>query len=116
MTWKAYAIVPIDFGWEHLQPVSEIVGKLAVDHSDVAVPSFLGALPHLREFLDDFEHAMRLARDAGWEGDIRGSMEPRVLWLPGETKFDYAFTWMQDNNGTTFVVSPVALPWLDTLA
>ena len=44
----------------------------------------------------------------GLEGAFR---EPaRVLWLP--EKNSHAFVWMQDNNATTYVVSPHPLPWL----
>lgn len=107
--------MPIDFGWEYLQPVDEVAAQLARDKSGVAEPTFLSALPGLRKFLDDFENALRAARHEGWEGDFRGAATPRVLWIPGAIKFDYAFVWKQDNNGTTFVVSPVEMPWLDEL-
>jgi hypothetical protein len=32
-----------------------------------------------------------------------------------ELEVGYAFVWKQDNNGSTFVLSPVPLPYLDTL-
>jgi hypothetical protein len=34
------------------------------------------------------------------------------MWLPYDTEFAYGFVWKQDNNGTTFVASPVPMPWL----
>jgi hypothetical protein len=51
-------------------------------------------------------------RRLGWEGDIREG--PYVCPLPmNDYGFEYLIAWKQDNNGTTFVVSPCALPWLE---
>jgi hypothetical protein len=35
------------------------------------------------------------------------------MWLPNESEFKHGFVLKQDNNGETYVVSPVELPWLE---
>jgi len=62
------------------------------------------------EFLRDFETAKAEAQKVGWEGDYRAA--PRVFWLPQpeSNSMSYAFIWKQDNNGTTFIVSPIPAP------
>jgi hypothetical protein len=65
-------------------------------------------------FLADFAYALRLAKDTGqWEGDY--NYEPRVFWSPDPDlfRFSYGFVWKQDNNGTTFIISPQPLKWLE---
>lgn len=113
MAFKAYYILPIDFGWEYLPTVEEFADKLA--KSDLAIK--LGKEPFgdpkLDQFLADFATAQDLATDQGWEGDFRGS--PRVFFVPVEGEFVYGFAWKQDNNGDTLVVSPQPLSWLDAL-
>jgi len=62
--------------------------------------------------------AMELAREKGWEGDIRrGENGPCVTALPFVDPEEYGkayhiIAWKQDNNGQTFVASPQQLPWL----
>jgi hypothetical protein len=60
------------------------------------------------------ERAFSLARKIGWEGDIREG--PYVIGLPvqqGDGGDTYIILgWKQDNNGETFIASPVELPWL----
>ena len=54
-----------------------------------------------------------IARVTGWEGDIRGG--PYVAPVPGpdyEPERGWFVALKQDNNGTTYLWSPVALPWL----
>ena len=48
-----------------------------------------------------------------WEGDIRGKIE--VFSVPAEGMTEIGFILKQDNNGTTFIISPVPLPHLDYL-
>jgi hypothetical protein len=54
--------------------------------------------------------AFERARAMGWEGDIREG--PYVAGLPYEER-DIIVAWKQDNNGQTFIASPVELPWLE---
>lgn len=109
MNWFAYELSPLDYGWEHLKTVSETVCDLAkIDDSSWPPPDINS--DDIKQFLSDWELAKAEATRIGWEGDFRH--EPVVIWLPDETGFDYGFVFKQDNNGTTYVVSPVAMPWL----
>src|SRR5262249_1721376 len=107
-----YTIAPIDnwYGWK---PLTEVLNDALV-HSDDR--SFW--LDH-KKLLDFWNAAQKLARTQGWEGDIRGSFgdsdggpwfAPLPIDDPGSTAF--MLCWKQDNNGTTFVASPIPLPWL----
>ena len=113
MTWKAYAILPIDFGWEFLPTVERVAGQLASSVAELAVTGITQGSQEVDNFLADFNRARQLAKAAGWEGDYRAGSTPRVFWLPDEGSFQYAFVWKHDNNGDTFVVSPRPLAWLD---
>lgn len=107
--WHVYMLPPIDFGWEHLPTVEKIAGEIAGNEARARVHEDFDEVYTADAFLRDFEHAKSLARDVGWEGDYRGDKGPRIFWLPGDGAFDFAFVWKQDNNGTTFVVSPAPL-------
>ncbi len=51
-----------------------------------------------------------------WDGKLRASEGPwpRVGGLPsGDTEPHVLFVWKLANNGTTFVMSPLRLPWLE---
>jgi len=45
-----------------------------------------------------------------WEGDIKDGIY--VFAIPGDVETRIGFVWKQDNNGQTFVISPVELPHL----
>lgn len=112
MNWNVYEITPIDIGWEHLKSVQETLSDIVrfsscyddekdIDSSEVV------------DFTKAWEDAKQLASGAGWEGDFRE--EPKVFWLPWDVGFKYGFVFKQDNNGTTYVVSPKELPYLERL-
>lgn len=106
--WYFYQMSPIDFNWSMLDTVEETIKKLSKDHdADYEPLTFRG----LSGFLSDWNEAKEIARKSYWEGDFRES--PRVFWLPSEQEFLHAFAWKQDNNGTTFIISPHPLPHLD---
>lgn len=116
MAWHVYEIAPIDHGWHNLKPVSTWAGELAQQQFSAAAHDpndgiSYGEDPLVQEFLDRWESAKSAASSAGWEGDFR--QEPVIFWLPGGSDFDYGFVIKQDNNGTTYVVSPVELPHLN---
>jgi hypothetical protein len=111
MTWHTYEVPPIDFGWENLNSVQEIASRLLekslgsklkndIDDSD------------LQSFLRSWNSAKEAASEKGWDGDL--SLEPVVMWIPNHTEFNYGFALKQDNNGTTYVISPVRMPWLES--
>jgi hypothetical protein len=95
-----YMLPPVDY-WHGWIPQYEWTG--AVDLTEEY--GFDGG-----EMADDLRLAERLATECGWEGDGHW----RMAGLP---RADVAApTFMlaakQQNNGTTFVVSPYELPWL----
>jgi hypothetical protein len=107
MNWFVYSLAPIDFKWERLRSVRETIAHLAGvpdDNSD------LNDVSDIVDFLEKWKSAKNAAIGKGWEGDFRNP--PVVFWVPGENEFIYGFVIKHDNNGDTFVVSPVELPWL----
>lgn len=104
-SWHVYDIPPVDFRWEHLQTVDEVRRQLAERRSAGSETTF-----DLAGFDSAWADAQAAAQDAGWEGDHRNA--PVVFWVPAEQEFEFGFVLKQDNNGTTFVVSPVELPHL----
>lgn len=114
MPWKAYDLPPIDWSWEYLPTVEEMAKRFAADDAVLGLQGAPEYEPRmLPDFMRHFEMAKEMATEVGWEGDWKSYAKPRVFFLPGETNFEYAFAWKQDNNGTTFVISPQPLPWLD---
>lgn len=110
----AYHIAPIDFMWDALPTVKEFIKKL---HDQYQVSNYeeYNDFPNFdcRKFLSDLKKGEEIAGKIGWEGDFR--IEPHVFMLPlDELEFVYGFAWKQDNNGSTFIISPVDLPWLRT--
>lgn len=67
------------------------------------------------EYDEVLDMARAGARLIGWEGDMRDGPFVSVL-PPGGSGVGSPFliAWKQNNNGTSFVTSPYALPWLET--
>ena len=110
MPWYTYEIGPIDLGWENLKTVREtstflLEKGLAAGRKNDIDPS------ELQAFLKSWQSAKDAASEKGWEGDFRH--EPVVMWIPNDTEFNYGFVFKQDNNGTTYVISPIEMSWLD---
>jgi hypothetical protein len=115
--WFVYALSSIDLFWDHLPTVEDVAIKSASDAARAAVTKFDGdAYVSLNTdaFVKAFRSAQEMATKLGWEGDF--SIAPRVLWLPDDGRFVYGFIWRQDNHGSTYVVSPRPLSWLDELS
>jgi hypothetical protein len=110
--WHVYRVMPIDFGWFLAPTVKEFYEKL-VNVSDDSMKIDNGCYD-LRDFLNDWEEAQKRAADLGWEGDFRE--EPRVMILPDETQFSYAFIIKQEHRGSTYVVTPEEMPWLNEIS
>ena len=105
MTWSVYEVYPIDFMWGFLPTISEFGKGLASE------PEAYGK-DAVQKLDEDFREAQSEVDAAtSWEGDFRG--EVSVFLIPIEGTFDYGFVWKQENNGTTFVVSPVKLDHLE---
>lgn len=113
--WHAYEIPPIDINWEFLRTVEEtatiLAGQLAKER---ARGENFGATVDFDGFIGSWESAQQAATDAGWEGDFR--RDPVVFWIPDDSDFLFGFVIKQDNNGTTYVISPVPLQNVAALA
>ena len=99
----AYALPPIDH-WTGWKTEGEFLNDLNGDYLPLGES----------EYLATKERALILARDAGWEGDMREG--PFIAGLPTHNTGDdreVLIGWKQDNNGTTFIVSPYRLSWLE---
>ncbi|QBR03620.1 hypothetical protein [Paraburkholderia pallida] len=115
MHWHVYRIPSIDFGWGYLPTVSDMAARLGADDGRMRTsgqPDLSGDVT-LDAFIDAWERAQSVASEQGWEGDL--CHDPVVFWLPAENDFQFGFVFKQDNNGTTFVVSPFALPHIAAL-
>jgi hypothetical protein len=108
MAWHAYEIPPIDINWRFLRTVDETARTVGAEDAAAEAGGATSEGPDIREFLASWESAKQAARDRGWDGDFRN--EPVVFWLPDDTDFVWGFVVKQDNNGTTFVLSPRELP------
>ncbi|KVK90320.1 MULTISPECIES: hypothetical protein [Burkholderia] len=113
MRWFTYELPPVDFGWQHVQTVEETIVKIAADDAKVRLAGADQEEDHITvdDFLLAWERAKDAAADHGWEGDFRH--DPVVFWVPTEDDFCFGFAFKQDNNGTTFVLSPCELPHLN---
>lgn len=115
MAKRAYVLAPVDFGWELMDTVDERVCKLV----SLERENFKNRecdfcdLTSVKIFLNNWEEAKGLATQAGWEGDVRFGNGPCVFDIPFSDGIETCFIFKQDNNGCTFVVSPVEMPWLD---
>ena len=93
-----YALGPIDF-WEGWSSADEM---MSAPYHDV---SHWGP-DNVRKRVWAAEDA---ARAAGWEGDG----QPRISMIPtDDVVCEIIVAIKQSNNGTTFIVSPVEMPWL----
>lgn len=97
MRASVYHISPIDL-WGLAIPVSSLVGDMR---------AWADGLVEIA--MDDVS-----LDDIGWEGDVREG--PFIFPIPAEVTVLHAVVWKQDNNGNTFVWSPVSLPHLDSVA
>lgn len=100
-----YVLSPIDIGWSFLRKATD-VAKQMIDGE---------RFEEAAEFLLFFKEAKERAKRYGWEGDFKCYAEPRVISFPihESCSFEMAIAWKQSNNGTTFVVSGVPMPWLE---
>ena len=100
-----YKLHPIDY-WNGWQKPSDLF-RVTVDYPDL-------------EWFDPatwapmWAKARVLARKIGWEGDV--SQGPYVTVLPGSPQPSVVIGWKQANDGTTFIATPVVLPWLERVA
>ncbi|MBW8003747.1 MAG: hypothetical protein FVQ80_17375 [Planctomycetes bacterium] len=113
MQWHVYVVTPIDMGWEHLPSIEETSASIAREQAASSIDTDVPHDLEVKGFLASLAEAKVAAKGVGWNGDF--AYEPRVCWFPNPGGFDflYGFVWKQSDNGTTFVVAPFALPWLN---
>jgi len=110
MKWFAYDVVPVDFNWEYLKTVRETVREIAINDAEARVHGNDVPPPDMEEFIDAWETAQEAATSAGWIGEA--SNDAAVFWMPVEGSFTFGFVIKQDDQESTFVISPVELPHL----
>lgn len=111
MSWHTYCIPPVDFNWSFCKTVEETALEISKNNPVNISDEHCFQCPTREDFENDWNEAKRLARENHWDGDFaRG---PIVFWIPTHNTFCYGFAFKQDDDGATFVVSPVELPWLE---
>ena len=105
-------IEPIDFGWGLNKTVDEILVELKESGKDeyVDVKMDYGVFWKLWEEVKIFAY-----NSLGWEVDFRE--KPEVIFVPTlidgiNIDFKPIFIFKQDNNGISFVVSPINIGFL----
>jgi hypothetical protein len=116
-----YHIGPIDF-FQHSVPIEHLARQELDDYfstgQDKAVYGIAKHGPNKPlGIVEKWEKAKYLiATELNWEGDYRNGEGPCAFVVPVEEGFDVGFVIKQDNNGCTFIASPVELPHLSWLA
>ncbi|HGP3143489.1 TPA: hypothetical protein ACLG1D_001094 [Pseudomonas aeruginosa] len=104
--WHIYSTPAYDFGWNLLRTVNEARSYIT-NHPEFDQYHDINDLntKDIDAFMNAWFSACAAARYAGWDGDFR--IEPRVFALPGHcNSLDAAFVIKQNDNGTTFFISP----------
>lgn len=112
MNWYIYELGPIDHYWQHMKTVVETAKELGAASAAAQIAGFPedtdGESVSVSEFLAKWKDAS--SRVTSSPDELR--LPPVVFWVPWEGYFKYGFVIKHDNNGTTYVVSPVELPHL----
>lgn len=105
-----YVTGPIDY-WDGLPTLKEYEMMLAREAiTNLAYQKELAFQPIV--FLSEqFEQAKK--EMYCWEGDFLAGPYVFLLPDPDSVTMQPGFIWKQRNNGTTFIVSPFDLPWLN---
>ncbi|MGY4437046.1 hypothetical protein ACVWWO_009523 [Bradyrhizobium sp. F1.13.1] len=96
----AYALNPIDH-WTGWMTEAQFLAQIRAGYMPVDEAGYFAAK----------NRALDLARSAGWEGDVRQG--PFIAGMPSGDERHFLIGWKQDNNGTTYIVSPYRLPWIE---
>jgi hypothetical protein len=121
-TYHVYVLPPVDIGWGLFKTVSQVIDmicdavkqKAKDDVARAVDPGHLWEVD-LNDFVVAYYQSVRAVESTGWwEGDMRH--EAVVVPLVREVEGEYGFMWKQDNNGTTFVVTPEPIPQYDKFA
>lgn len=112
-----YVMPPIDFGWEFCQSLPWLLKRetndlsISMDWTGKGCSSdYLDSWNDIAVLIKKANSLIILAGKYGFDGNLVEN--PVLIPIPGECTFDFAFAFKQENNGTTFIVSPVAMHWL----
>lgn len=114
----AYAISPVDFGWNFFVPVKDMIFqhcdtiKERTDHSLTRLNVYSLDYSDINDFIGKFNASLQAARKIGWEGDI--VQGPVVVPVIHTIDCEYGFMWKQSSKGKTFVVLPRPDPKLES--
>jgi len=99
-------------------PLDNFTGMMRIDDVVASIISehYVGdkdRIFNLFRLVMDCSREVSIFAGSSWLGDVRDK-ELYVFALPGIDGGDtrLGIVWKQENNGTTFVCSPVELPWL----
>ena len=112
-----YSLSPIDDwrGWQKPEDLFRATIDTSPDANPAGKDEPLGAFePH--RWARAWTSARAAARKLQWKGDIRPGGGPYITILPAAEPGGlplFVIAWKQQDNGTTFVASPVRLPWLE---
>lgn len=109
MSLYIYQTEPIDH-WGHLHTLDELLDAAA----DEQAADRACLLPEFLIFAMNCAYLVAKASESDWEGDIRGE-SIGFFSIPdsGLCVWRHGLVWKQDNNGTSFICSPVPIPWLE---
>jgi len=113
--WNLYVLPPIDFGLEHLRSAEETLKTFKHDEANLKKSDFKYDLAYRsKNFEMDWGNAKLLAEELGMSSALKEV--PAVFWVPDDGQLTYSFVFKGQDNGTTYVVSPVELPWLKAIS
>lgn len=108
MLLYCYSLSPIDF-WLGALSSEQLLEMMASEkYSTWDMTSSL-----CRELGELQSKAEAAFKQLGWDGDTREG--PYYFSVPGDGKMKIGYVVKQDNNGISFVASPVPLPHLEAL-
>ena len=96
------------------EPVDFFAGMLPIAYAAEKIREEMGIEEVFKRFrlAMDCSRAVSMAHGSYWEGDVTGS-NLHVFALPDpDSTIHYGLVWKQASNGTTYICSPVLLPWI----
>lgn len=103
-----YQIAPIDLWWG-VHTLKSLKKQLKKLHGPKDITRHI-IMNDLEVFMENCKEEVKKAVGSYWDGDVREG--PFVFSIPYDVEMKLGFAWKQDNNGTTYVCSPVELTHL----
>jgi len=102
MSLFVYETIPLDEGWDHLELAKDCIKRMETS-------SLTDNREKVERLKNDLSFSVEIAKcDLDFDGVFRE--EPRVFWIPENGIYlACGFVWKADDNGTTYVASPVPL-------